>query len=171
MKWIGVSGSWRQTTPALEWDVKQEVAAVLADGNGIVTGGALGVDYLATELVRELDPLLERLKVILPTDLGTYTAHFYKRAQENVITVRQAKKLVQQLESVQKTRHKALIEGPRSKTVNKKAYFARNRLIANAADELLAFQVNDSPGTQHTIESTRRLGKKVKVYRYHTQKT
>ncbi len=37
----------------------------MAAGDGKITGGAFGVDYLATQLVIQLEPSLKHLKVIL----------------------------------------------------------------------------------------------------------
>ena len=166
VKWIGITGSWRHTTKELKQDVKREVAIVLARGDGIVTGGALGVDYLATEVTINLNPSLSCLKIFLPTDFMSYAAHYYKRAHEGVITVSQAKKLVQQLKLVQKTRPGALIEGKQGQAINQASYYARNRLVAIASDELLAFQVNNSPGTSYTVEVAHQLGKRVSLFSY-----
>ena len=59
--WVGVSGSWRYALPGLRDAVHKEVAAALAAGKSIVTGGALGTDYWATEMALSIDPA--RLKV------------------------------------------------------------------------------------------------------------
>ena len=63
--------------------MKTEVATALAAGNSIVTGGALGTDYWATEVALDADPA--RLKVILPTSLVTYAAHYRMRTTEGII--------------------------------------------------------------------------------------
>jgi hypothetical protein len=42
---VGVSGSWRYALPGLREAMYKEVAAALAAGKSIVTGGALGTDY------------------------------------------------------------------------------------------------------------------------------
>ena len=78
--WVGVSGSWRYAPPGLPDAVHREVAAALGAGKNIVTGGALGVDYWATETALGIGPA--RLKVILPTSLATYAAHYRRRAAE-----------------------------------------------------------------------------------------
>jgi uncharacterized phage-like protein YoqJ len=78
--WVGISGSWRYVLPELREAVHREVAAALAAGKNIVTGGALGTDYWATEVALSIDPA--RLKIILPTSLITYTAHYRTRAAE-----------------------------------------------------------------------------------------
>lgn len=54
--WVGVSGSWRYALPGLRAAVHEEVAAALAAGKSIVTGGALGTDYWATEMALSIDP-------------------------------------------------------------------------------------------------------------------
>src|SRR5580693_399319 len=63
--WVAVSGSWRYVLPGLREAVHKEVAAALAAGKSVVTGGALGTDYWATEMALSIDPA--RLKVIVPT--------------------------------------------------------------------------------------------------------
>jgi hypothetical protein len=45
MTWVGVSGSWRYALPRQREAVHKEVAAALAAGKSIVTGGPLGTDY------------------------------------------------------------------------------------------------------------------------------
>ena len=81
MRWVGVSGSWRYAPAGLEGAVRREVTAALAAGKSVVTGGALGVDYWAAETALSIDPA--RLKVILPTSLTTYAAHYQRRAQDS----------------------------------------------------------------------------------------
>ena len=76
--WVGISGGWRHAPPGLSQAVHREVVAALAAGKTIVTGGALGVDYWATQTVLSIDPA--RLKVILPTSLATYASHYQRRA-------------------------------------------------------------------------------------------
>ncbi len=49
-------------------------------------------------------------------------------------------------------------------STNKGAGFQRNKLIANDADYVVAWRVNDSKGTTDTIECAKRLGKPVHVY-------
>jgi hypothetical protein len=96
--WVGVSGSWRYALPGLRDAVHKEVAAALAAGKSIVTGGALGTDYWATEMALSIDPA--RLKVIVPTSLVTYAVHYRRRAAEGVISAQQAENLIRQLEAV-----------------------------------------------------------------------
>lgn len=161
--WVGVSGSWRYAVPGLREAVHTEVAAALAAGKSIVTGGALGTDYWATEVALNIDPA--RLKVILPTSLETYAAHYRRRAAEGVISARQAESLIRQLEAV--ARAGALVEHPeRPQVVNVTSYYLRNQDVVDAAEELLAFQVNASAGTQDTVDKARTKGIPVTVFTF-----
>jgi hypothetical protein len=128
-----------------------------------VTGGALGVDYWATETALGIDPL--RLKVILPTSLATYAAHYRARAAQRVISVEQADDLIRQLETVAQVG--GLIEHPeRPQVVDVTTYYLRNQDVVDVADELLAFQVNASGGTQDTVDKARLKGIPVLVFSY-----
>lgn len=51
-------------------------------------------------------------------------------------------------------------------TLGKRAGFERNKRMADAADELLAFWDGKSKGTQHMINTMKKLGKPVHVVRY-----
>jgi predicted Rossmann fold nucleotide-binding protein DprA/Smf involved in DNA uptake len=166
MKWVGISGSWRYSAPGLEKDVRREVAKVIKLGDGIVTGGAHGVDYIATETVIQLNKSLNHLRIFLPTDLPTYLAHYHEQARKGLITASDVSKLDKQLIYVQDTRPKALIEGRTGLTVNESTYLARNKKIAASAEALIAFQVNNSVGTQQTIDHARKLGKTVTHFTY-----
>ena len=141
----------------------REVAAALAAGKSIVTGGALGVDYWATETVLSTTP--GRLKVILPTSLATYAAHYRQRAAEGVISAQQAEDLIRQLVAVAQAG--ALVEHPeRPQVVDVTTYYLRNQDVVDVADELLAFQVGASAGTQDTVDRARRKGIPVVVFTF-----
>lgn len=49
MKWILFTGTWRLTNEEVEKDVCKAAREVIERGDGIVTGGATGVDYFAIE--------------------------------------------------------------------------------------------------------------------------
>lgn len=164
MKWIRISGSWRASCPELEKDVEREVNYILDSSNGIITGGALGVDYRATRVALRRFPNGNRIRVILPTSLDRYISHYQKRAVEGVITHLQADSLIAQLKAVQSLQ--ALVENIRVKQVDSDSYYARNGVVVNASDELLAFQVNGSAGTQDTIDKALQKGIPVHVFRY-----
>lgn len=166
MTWVGISGSWRYAPPKLPDAVHREVTSALGADKSIVTGGALGVDYWATETALGIDPA--RLKVILPTSQATYAAHYRRRAAEGVISVQQAEDLVRQLQDVAQAG--GLVEHPeRPQVVDVSTYYLRNQDVVDVADELLVFQVNDSGGVQDTVDRARAKGIPVVVFTYQTQ--
>lgn len=166
MKWIAISGSWRNTNKKIEKDVRNAVRKIIAEGNGIVAGGALGVDYFATDEAMKLNPTGEQIKIFLPAKLSVFAKHFFKRANEKVITQEQAKDLIDQLTRLKKTNPKALIENGKNAVINKEAYYARHGLIISSADELIAFHINESQGTQDTINKAKQKGIPVKIFSY-----
>ena len=50
--------------------------------------------------------------------------------------------------------------------LNQKTYFNRIKQIVEKADELVAFHVNKSHGTQYTIELAKKKGIPVKIFSY-----
>lgn len=165
MKWVAISGSWRHSNVQIVHDVQAAVTAVMHGGDGIVTGGALGVDLVATQTALQYDPTARRTIVILPTSLEIYAAHYTARAAEGVITHGQAQELLRVLRGVQQRNMSALVELD-AQAVNQASYYARNTAVLDRADELLAFQVNDSQGTQDTIDKARARHLSVSVKRY-----
>lgn len=165
MKWIAISGSWRHTPPKLIQDLTIEVLEIISQGWGIVTGGALGVDYLATKLVLEHSSP-QKIKIFLPTSLQIYANHYHKRAGEGVISHQQAQDLIAQLTQVQQLSKESLIENHQEQVVDQDSYFQRNTKIIESADELIAFWVNKSAGTLDTINKAKEKGVKVRLYEY-----
>jgi predicted AlkP superfamily phosphohydrolase/phosphomutase len=164
-KWVGISGSWRVTNPEIENNVRTSVRDIINSGGGIVTGGALNVDYQATDEVRKLDAL-DQLKIFLPVSLDLFVAHYRRRAGEGVVTQKQADDVIEQLTSIKKQSPDSIIENMTETVVDKDSYYRRNSEVVNASDELLAFQVNQSQGTQDTIDKARIRGIPVKVFSY-----
>ena len=72
MKWVLFTGTWRLTNKEVENDVRHAVRVILARGDGVVTGGATGVDYFAMTEALAIDPTGKSLKVFIPTDLPNY---------------------------------------------------------------------------------------------------
>ena len=166
MKWIGISGGWRKTNSQVEEDVRRVVSEIITNGNGIVSGGALGVDYIATVEAIKLNPSATLIRVYLPTTLQIYSAHYRKRAIEGVITNVQAEMLVSQLEKLAKINKDAIIENKENKIVNKDAYYQRNMEVIRASDELIAFHINKSEGTQDAIKKAEEKGILVRKFEY-----
>lgn len=165
MKYIAISGSWRNTNQEITNDVESTVIEIINSGNGIVTGGALGVDYIATAKALELDKTAENLLVILPTSLEIYFDHFRNRANEGVITHELAESLIQQLETLKEINPVA-IEEMDADVCNPETYYARNTRVIDTGDELYAFHVNNSKGVQDAIDKATNDNKVVTIQSY-----
>jgi len=166
MKWVAISGSWRKTNEEVENDVRQAVREIIKRGDGIVTGGALNVDYFATDEALKVNPEAKQIKVCLPVTLELFSAHYRKRADEGVITHQQAEELITQLTALKKANPSALIENEKNTIVDKDTYYERNTKVMDLSNELYAFQVNDSEGVQNTVDKARDNGKFVKLKKY-----
>lgn len=165
MKWIGISGSWRTVDHQVETDVRQCVKDFFAQGDGLVTGGALGVDYIATDEALLRNPSASKIKIFLPTSFSVYVNHFYASAEKGVITERQAKRLHDQLHLVFNRNHNALIE-MYNPVCDQEAYYRRNKRVIQACDVLHAFSVNNSNGVTHAIEQAKQKGISTHIKRY-----
>lgn len=150
----------------VEDDVRREVRKILEEGNGVVTGGVLGVDSFAMSEVIESNLHKERIKICLPVTFDLYKSHYRKRADEGVITHEQAEKLIKALETIFLANSRAIIEDKRFTVCDKESYYARNGTIVDTSEELIAFQVNGSSGTGDTIKKAKLLGKEIKLFTY-----
>lgn len=165
MKWVAISGSWRKSNEVIRRDVRSAVARIMALGDGIVVGGALGVDFVATEEALLHNAAADRIKIIIPSSLELFAAHYRKRAVESVITHEQAESLIALLEDVRRRNHASLVE-MHYDVLNEATYYDRNTKILEGADELYAFQVNGSLGVQDTIDKAHACHMPVSVKRY-----
>lgn len=129
MKWVAISGSWRKTNKKIENDVRKLVRDIISRGDGIVTGGALNVDYFATDEALKLNPEAIQIKICLPVTLERYAAHYRKRAQEGVITSQQAEDLISQLTTLKRANPLALIENQKNTVVDTTTYYERNNRV------------------------------------------
>jgi hypothetical protein len=163
MKWIAIAGGWRKTDFQIEEDVKRTVREIISRGDGIVSDGALGVDYLATDEVLKLGCDSKQIKIFIPSTLEIYKAHYLNQAKERVVTEEQVKLLVSQLEKIKKMG--ALVEG-KEIILNKETYFNRITEIIKNADKLVAFHVNKTEGTQDTIDKAKKKNIPVKIFNY-----
>jgi predicted Rossmann fold nucleotide-binding protein DprA/Smf involved in DNA uptake len=112
MKWIGISGGWRKTNQKIENDVRGVVSEIMQRGDGIVSGGALNVDYIALDEALKHDKKAKRIKIFIPTTLEKYTEHYRKHALLSNITSEQAENLINQLTRLRRINSQALIENP-----------------------------------------------------------
>lgn len=173
MKWIGISGGWRKTNHEIEEKVQAIVREIFETGNGMVSGGALGVDYTATDVALKLNPEADRIKIFLPTTLEKYAEHYRKHAKLGTITEKQAEDLISQLEKIKQVNSASLIENPDTnftEETKKEMYYERNSRAVDAADELVAFRVktkeSESLGTADAVAKAKKKGIPVKLFEY-----
>lgn len=173
MKWIGISGGWRKANQEIEHNVRQVVKEIMQRGDGIISGGALNVDFIALDEALKYSPRAERIKIFLPTTLEKYAEHYRKHACLKTITLEQAKDLIDQLTKLKQINPKALIENPDTNFIEetkKFMYYERNSRVVDASDELIAFRIKTETskgmGTGDTIEKANKKGIPVKVFNY-----
>ncbi len=173
MKWIGISGSWRKTNNEIEEKIRAIVREIFETGNGMVSGGALGVDYIATDEALKLNPKADKIKIFIPTTLEKYSEHYRKHAKLGAITKKQAEDLIKQLKKIKSINPDALIENPDTnftEETKKEMYYERNSKIVEASDELVAFQIktkeSEGLGTTDTIEKAKAKGIPIRLFEY-----
>jgi len=167
MKWIGISGS-RSTDERVLADIGNDVAELMLRGDGVIAGGALGVDYHATAEALRHDPNAARIQVIIPADLDTYRQYFERQLlkgdrRNNNTTPENIAALLDQLSHLKA--RSALLE-LRHARVNAESFHARNRAIVARASELRAYCVNHSSGTMYTARQAELAGIPVTVRHY-----
>lgn len=168
MKWIAIAGGWRTTNDQVRGDICGVIAEIFERGDGIVSGGALGVDQIGTAEMLRLNPSADRIKIFLPATLERYAAHYRKRAQEGVITSEQAEGLIALLEKLRDANPLSVVENTTNEVIGKEEYFNRITQIVDAADELVAFHINNTEGTQDTINKARVKSIPVRIFEYMT---
>lgn len=157
MKWILFTGTWRLTNKEIENDVRQAVRAVIERGDGILTGGATGVDYFAMDEALKIEPACTHLRVIIPARLDSYIHGYFTNWCHEPITKEDIDNLAKVLKKIKEVNPAALLEMP-YETITQEHYNLRHDQEVMYSDEVYAFQVNDSTGTQDTIEKSAKAG-------------
>ncbi len=173
MKWVGISGTWRKTASKIEKRVRKEVKKIMKKGEGIVSGGALGVDFFALDEALKWDKKAERIKIFLPTTLKRYSQHLRKHARWGDVEKKDVEKLISKLKILKKLNPKALFENPNenfTEKTKKRMYYTRNTRVVNASDKLIAFDVETKEGkdlgTLDTIKKAEKKGIPIKVFEF-----
>lgn len=166
MKFYWISGSWRTINDEVKHDVQNVVQEIVKAWDGIVTGGALGVDFIATQIVLAFGDPTTQLKIHLPISLEKFCQHYHNKANEWVITKLQAAEITSQLHEVFTRAPESILDTTPFTAANEESYYARNTTIIETCDELYAFQVNNSQWVQDAIDKTKALGKPVTVKKY-----
>lgn len=167
MKWILFTGTWKLTNKEVEEDVRTAARDVLFHGDGIVTGGATGVDYFAMDECMNLYPDGSRLKVIIPAVLKSYIVDYRTNWCINPVTPESISKLENLLEQIKKANPEALVEMPND-LITQEHYNLRHNEEVKISDEVYAFQVNNSTGTQDTIDKAIKSGLPISLHNKYT---
>lgn len=157
MKWILFTGTWRLTNKEIENDVRQAVRAAIARGDGVLTGGATGVDYFAMDEALKLQPTATHLRVIIPARLDSYIHDYFTNWCHEPITKEDIDSLARILKKIKEINPAALLEMPYD-IITQEHYDLRHDQEVMYSDEVYAFQVNDSTGTQDTIDKSAKAG-------------
>ncbi len=167
MKWILFTGTWRLTNEEVEADVRKFAREVIERGDGIVTGGATGVDYFAMDEAMKIDPSASNLKIIIPANLESYCFDYYTNWCHFPITANSIQALEKLLRDIKKVNPDALIEMPYD-IITQEHYNLRHDEELKISDEVYAFQINNSTGTQDTIDKASASGLPISLHKKYT---
>lgn len=157
MKWILFTGTWKLTNKEVETDVRQAVREVIGRGDGILTGGATGVDYFVMDEVLKLKPNATHLRVIIPARLESYIHDYFTNWCHEPITVEDINRLAVLLKKIKEANPASLLEMPYD-VITQEHYNLRHDQEVMYSDEVHAFQINESTGTQDTIDKSAKAG-------------
>ena len=186
--WLGISGSWRTINQKIINDTATITRKIINSGNGILTGGALGIDYLTTEIVlKEGDPK-NQLRIALPINRFAYMEHFSDSSfKKNGVTDEQRDSLIKQLGYIESYVPEIIFDQTHvdeekflfydfinpdnvdNKIADKRRedyYDFRNGLVAYGCDGLVALCVNSSKGVLKTLGKVENSGKPFRLYNY-----
>lgn len=161
MKWYCISGSWRRTNKAVKADVESTTNKILEENNGIILGGALGVDYIATQWILDKGNPESQLQVFLPIELNEYCEHFFDSLEKYKISRDQADRITDQLLKVKRLAPQAIHDQTPFTQANQESYYARITQQIEACNGLYVYRVNNSAGTGFAIQEAQRLRKSV----------
>lgn len=164
MKWILFTGTWKLTNGEVERDVRNAARDVISRGDGIVTGGATGVDYFAMDEAMKIDPTASRLKVIIPARLKSYIYDYNTNWSAPPMTQKAIDDLEKLLIKIKSANPSALVEMDYD-IITQEHFNLRHNEEVKISDEVYAFQVNNSPGTQDTIEKAQKAGLPISLHK------
>ncbi|OGZ05893.1 MAG: hypothetical protein A2845_03770 [Candidatus Lloydbacteria bacterium RIFCSPHIGHO2_01_FULL_49_22] len=167
MKWCLFTGTWRLTNSEVEEDVRAAVREVLSRGDGIVTGGATGVDHFAIDELSKFDPNFTRLRIFIPTSLSEYMHDYRTNWLHDPITDHDIDQLEKLLFEVKIKNPAALVELSHT-NITQVEYNLRHLDEVKYSDMVYAFQVNKSTGTQDTIDKAKAAGLPIVLHKQYS---
>jgi len=175
--WIGITGSWRTINKEVVDDINKIVRYAISEGMGILTGGALGVDYIATDLVLFAGNPFKELRIVLPINRLTYIeriANSYDKIDG--IDKTQVDLLTNQLEYINSKYPEIIFDDshfnekdflkPENENYRTDSYYFRNGLIAYGCNGLVALCINNSKGVIDTINKAKFMKKPIFIKNY-----
>ena len=170
--WVGITGSWRTINQRVVDDVTEIVRYITSNGFGILTGGALGVDYIATEIVlREQENPKQYLKIALPINRSDYLKHFMNSSLSSRIHTSQMEAIAKQIVYINKNFPEIIFDAscfdqneflkPINEKYREDCYSFRNNLVVYGCDGLMPFLVNESNGVKDAIRGAKSMGKPI----------
>lgn len=169
MKWVLFTGTWKQVNQEVEKDVRQAVRDVVSAGNGVVTGGATGVDFFVMDEYLKLDPDCRKLRIFIPARLSHFIYDYHKNWCHDPITHQLIDDLEVILKKIKETNPASVFEVRKeSGDIAQYEYDIRHDEEVTFSDEVYAFQVNDSRGTQDTIDKAKAAGLPILVHKKYT---
>lgn len=165
-KWYGIVGSWQYDFSEIREDAQKHVRDILKDGNGIITGGALGVDYWATQTALDEGDPQSQIKLVLPVALQDFLAFYRLKKKEGRISDKQCIDITFQLKKARDLKVEIIDRTP-YRIVGIKSYDARTKRVVEMSDGIYAFQVinKENPGgtrgTQFGIDYANSLNKPI----------
>ena len=112
MKWILFTGTWRLTNEEVENDVRQAVREVISRGDGVLTGGATGVDYYAMDEAFKLQPSATHIRIIIPATLEAFIQDYEKNWCQDPVTHESIKALSDLLHNIKAANPARVINTP-----------------------------------------------------------
>lgn len=166
MKWIIFTGAWRLTNGEVESDVREATREVINRGDGIVTGGATGVDYFCMDEYFKIDPSCTKIRIFIPAKLDHFINDYHKNWCHSPVTSKDIDKLEVLLKKIQKANPAAFLEFKKSDgDITQNYYDDRHNEEVAFSDEVYAFHVNSSDGTQDTINKARAAGLPITLHK------
>ena len=163
--WLAVVGT-REVDDEIRTDIEVYIRGAIADGWGIISGGATGVDHEAAQLAYEAGLAIDRFRIYLPAALGVYCTALLLRAEQGKCRLQDAEKTIALLRRIARERPGVINDVTPYKTVDAESFHARNRQIVALAHQLVAFRVNYSAGTTFTINQASARGVATRVFEY-----
>ncbi len=169
MKWVIFTGTWRLTNKEVENDVRQAAREVFERGDGLVTGGATGVDFFAMDEFVKLNPECTRIRIFIPARLPHFIADYRKNWKHAPIQDTDIDNLQYVLELIEKRNPSTILEVRKdSGDITQAEYDIRHSEEVTFSDEVYAFQVNNSSGTSDTITKARAAGLPITLHKKYT---